>query len=122
MEDLIHITPTIIRRVRHAERRLDVVAVPEQESGEQGVLVFMNRAQAETFRSDTGSYPVSEGFGVATVELEDLATLCAILGFELVALRGPEPEAVSFMDVGKFCEILELGEMAAELGLPERQA
>jgi hypothetical protein len=120
VEDAISVTPTIIKRVRHAERALEVVSVPEQETGERALLVFMDEDQAEAFRTDTGRYPASEGFEVGAVDVEGLAAICAVWGFGRVGLRGPEPEAVSFMDAEEFCEMLEPGETVAEVGLPER--
>jgi hypothetical protein len=108
VEDTIHVRPTIIRRVDYGERKLSVVDVPEQETGERALLVFMNEEQAETFRADTGRYPASEGFEVGAVDLDGLEVICSVWGFGRVALRGPEPEAVRFMDAEEFCEMLEL--------------
>jgi hypothetical protein len=107
VEDTIYVTPTIIRRVSHAERTLEVMHVPEAETGERALLVFMNPEQADTFRADTGRYPASEGFEVGAVDLDGLEAICAVWGFQRVALRGPEPEAVSFVDVEEFVAMLE---------------
>ncbi len=107
MEDTIYVTPTIIRRVRRAERTLEVMAVPDDENGEHALLVFMDERQAETFRADTGCYPDSEGFEVGAVDLDGLEVICEVWGFKRVALRGPEPEALSVLDAEAFCEMLE---------------
>ncbi len=121
MEDTTYVvTPTLIRRKRGEMVGIATVSAVGLEGSERSLLVFMNEEQAETFRADTGCYPASEGFEVGAVDVEGLAAICAVWGFGRVALRGPEPEAVSFMGAEEFCEMLELGEMAAEVGLPER--
>lgn len=107
MEETIYVTPTIIRRVDRGERTLTVVDVPEEETGERALLVFMNEDQAETFRAETGRYPASEGFEVGAVDLDGLEVICAVWGFKRVALRGPEPDYVSLFDADVFCEMLE---------------
>ncbi len=108
MEDTTYVvTPTIIRRVDRGERTLTVIDVPEEETGERALLVFMNEDQAEAFRADTGRYPDSEGFEVGAVDLDGLEVICQVWGFKRVALRGPEPEAVSVLDAEAFCEMLE---------------
>ncbi len=108
MEDTHYVvTPTIIRRVDHGARTLTVIDVPEEETGERALLVFMNPEQAETFRADTGSYPASEGFEVGAVDVDGLEVICQVWGFGRVALRGPEPDYVSWFDADAFCEMLE---------------
>jgi hypothetical protein len=41
------------------------------------------------------------------VDPDGLEAICAVWGFERVALRGPEPEAVSFVNVEEFVAMLE---------------
>ncbi len=107
VEDTIYVTPTIIRRVNHGERTLTVINVPDEETGERSLLVFMNEDQADAFRADTGRFPASEGFEVGAVDRDGLEAICAVWGFKRVALREPEPEAVSVLDADVFCEMLE---------------
>ena len=111
MEGTIELTPTIIRRVRHEERKLQVVGVPHEESGGEALVVFMNEEQAEAFRADTGSYPASEGFEVGAVDLEDIKAILAVWGFEHVAVWGPEPNVVSDFRAGDFVALLEMAEL-----------
>ena len=107
MEDTFYVTPTIIKRVNHGERTLTVIGLPDDETGERALLVFMSPEQADTFRADTGRFPASEGFEVGAVDRDGLEAICAVWGFKRVALRGPEPEAVSVLDADTFCEMLE---------------
>jgi hypothetical protein len=61
MRDTIKVTPTLIRRIRAAEDRIEMASVPTKDGEGRALLVFMNEAQAEAFRSETGAYPASEG-------------------------------------------------------------
>jgi hypothetical protein len=119
MSEYIYVSPTIIKRARLAEDKLDVVGLPDDETGERALLVFMNPEQADTFRADTGSYPASEGFGVRKVNRDGLEAICEVWGYKRVALRGPEPEAVSVLEAEEFIGMLELAEMAGEEGVLE---
>ena len=67
----------------------------------------MNEDQAEAFRAETGAYPASAGFVAEATDLEGLKALLWAGDLTLVALRGPEPEAVSELDAAAFCEMLE---------------
>ena len=107
MEGTIELTPTIIRRVRHAEQKLQVVSVPHEESGGEALVVFMNEEQAEAFRADTGSYPASEGFEVGAVDLEGIRAILTVWGFARVALWGPEQNVVSDFEAEDFVDMLE---------------
>ena len=117
--EYFYVTPTIIKRARLAEDKLEVVGLPDDETGERALLVFMNPEQAETFRADTGRYPASEGFEVGNVDRDGLEAICEVWGYQRVALRGPEPEAVSVLETDEFIGMLELPEMAAENGVLE---
>ena len=119
MTEYFYVTPTIIKRIDLGERKLTVVDLPDQETGERALLVFMNPEQAETFRADTARCPASEGFEVGNVSRDGLKAICEVWGYKRVALRGPEPEAVSVLGTEEFIGMLELAEMAAEEGVLE---
>jgi hypothetical protein len=107
VRDTIELTPTINRRVSHAERKLQVVSVPYEETDGRALLVFMNPEEAEAFRTQTGSYPASEGFEVGAIDVEGLKAILAVWGFEHVALWGPEPDTVSYFGADDFASMLE---------------
>jgi hypothetical protein len=111
VQDVIELTPTIIRRVRHEQRKLEVVSVPHEESSGEALLAFMNEEQAEAFRADTGSYPASEGFEVGAVDVEGIKAILAVWVFPRVAVRSPEPDVTNFFEAGEFTAMLELAEM-----------
>jgi hypothetical protein len=117
MRDTIKVTPTLIRRIRAAEDRIEMASVPTKDGEGRALLVFMNEAQAEAFRSETGAYPASEGFVAQATFLDGLRAILDAWKYTRVALRGPEPEAVREFDADEFIAMLELGEMAAEDGL-----
>ena len=106
-EEWFRIMPTLIRRTRGEHIELLTVPAGEPEGSERALLVFMDEEQAETFRADTGACPATEGFVAEATDLEDLKAVLRAGSLKLVALRGPEPEAVSVLDAGTFCEMLE---------------
>jgi hypothetical protein len=106
-EEWIRITPTLIRRGRGEHIELLTVPAGEPEGSERALLVFMNEDQAEAFRAETGTYPASAGFVAEATDLEDLKAMLWAGKLRRVALRGPEPEAVSVLDADTFCEMLE---------------
>ena len=101
------IMPTLIRRTRGEHMELLTVPAGATAGSERALLVFMNEEQAEAFRSETGVSPASEGYVAEATDLEDLKAMLRAGDLKLVALRGPEPEAVSELDADTFCEMLE---------------
>lgn len=107
-QDVIRMAPTLIQRWVSADHPgvMDISA----PDGHRAPVVFMNPEQAEEFRTETGAYPDSEGFEVEAVDTDGLSTVTELWGFELVALRGPEPNTISFWDAEEFIEMLEEGD------------
>ena len=81
--------------------------MPSEDAEGRALLVFMNEEQAEAFRRDTGSFPASEGFIVQATGLEVLKAIQLVWKFPRVALRGPEPGAVTEYDADEFIAMLE---------------
>jgi hypothetical protein len=106
-EEWIRIMPTLIRRTRGEHIELLSVPAGEPEGSERALLVFMDEDQAEAFRAETGVYPASQGYVAEATDLEDIKAMLRAGDLTLVALRGPEPKAVSVLDADTFCEMLE---------------
>ena len=100
----VRITPTTISRVVPGGPA-QVASIPGPNG--KALLVFGSPAEAETFRSETGRFPEAEGFRITPADHDDVETLCAFAGLDQVALRGPEPDTVSFFEAGVFVGILK---------------
>jgi hypothetical protein len=113
MQDTIQVTPTLIRRVLPG--KIEIAGVPSEAAGAgeagRALLVFLNEEQAEAFRRETGCFPASEGFIAQATNLEGLKAIQLVWKFPRVALRGPEPDAVSYYDADDFMAMLEAAEM-----------
>lgn len=72
-QDTVVVRPTIIERWIEADHPA-VVDVPALEGG-RTLLVFVDPEEAETFRSETGRFPPSEGFDLETVDLDGIRTI-----------------------------------------------
>lgn len=105
MQDTIEVTPTLIRRV--LPDKIEIADVPSARAEGRALLVFMNEEQAEAFRRETGRFPASEGFIAQATSLEGLKAIQLVWKFARVALRGPEPEAVSEYSADEFIAMLE---------------
>jgi hypothetical protein len=97
------ITPTLIYRAE--ADKLELVEL--ERRGKVSLLAFMNPEKAEKFRNETGCYPESEGFGVKATEVDEIRVIVEALGYEHVALLGPEPDTVSYLKSADLIGILE---------------
>jgi hypothetical protein len=102
------ITPSvIIRRSRSGKAGFQVIDVSHEENGERALLAFASPEIAETFRSDTGTYPEEDGFIVMPSDVEQLRVVLWGGDFKRAALRGLEsPEELSFFDAADFMWLL----------------
>lgn len=107
MTEYISVRPTLIRRQRGDRIELATVPATDPEGSERALLVFMDEDQAEAFSAETGRFPASEGFVVGATHLEGPRAILWAWKLQRVALRGPEPEAMSELDADTFCEMLE---------------
>ncbi len=107
MHDTMQVTPALIRRYQALpDGRIEMVSVPAQRGAGRALLLFMDEEQAETFRAETGTYPAEEGFIVEATSLEGLRAIVDAWSFERIAMRGPEPDAVSEFDAQMFIGML----------------
>ena len=89
MSDTLTITPSvIIRRSRSGKAGFQVIDVSHEENGERALLAFASPEIAETFRSDTGTYPEEDGFIVMPSDVEQLRVVLWGGDFKRAALRG----------------------------------
>jgi hypothetical protein len=108
-DDAFTIRPHIIERWQVADR-VEVAGLLHPEGGERTLLVFVNGAEAERFRRETGKYPAREGFEAVATDVEGLRNIIKLWGYCLVALSGLESDGgADFLDAETFCEILEDG-------------
>ena len=109
MQETYMVTPHVIERWVIADK-VEVAGVAQPSGAGRALLVFASEENAETFRTETGLYPASEGFEVVAVDLDGVRNLVRTLGFETVALCGSRSGAGGGADVfyaGAFCEMLE---------------
>jgi hypothetical protein len=97
------IMPTLIYRA--VSDNVQIVVL--EHRGVESLLVFMSPEQAEAFRSDTDLYPGSEGFSVTTIGIAELRAIIEVWEYKKVALRGPEPGKVIYLESDDFIEILK---------------
>ena len=109
MQDTIRVTPTLIRRVLPGE--IEIADVSSACVEGRALLVFIDEEQAEAFRLETGCFPASEGYVAQATSLEGLKAIQLVWKFPRVALRGPEPGAVSEYEADDFMTMLEGAEM-----------
>ncbi len=112
MQDTFGMTPTLIQRWIAADHPA-VVDIPAEDGG-RALLVFTDPERAETFRTETGRFPDSEGFEVEAVDLDGFRTIIDVWGFERVGLWGLDPEILSELDAEVFIAILEDAEAREE--------
>jgi hypothetical protein len=99
MESTTYLEPTIIAR-RDDEGKEGVAYV----GGQNALIVFRSKEEAEKFRDFSGLYPASEGFEAIPVDEAEIGRTCVRHDLSRICVPEPwtETSGASFYDAAEF--------------------
>jgi hypothetical protein len=103
MESTSYLEPTIIAR-RDEEGKEGVAYV----GGQNALIVFRSKDEAEMFRDFSGLYPASEGFEAIPVDEAEIGRTCDRHDLRRICVPEPwtETSGASFYDAAEFSGML----------------